>query len=157
MTNLFNNAKFAEEYKTTNNKRAIFLRFSENSEGQYAFFYVEDWGIVQVFVDSGKEVHGDIAHSVLPFKREQPQELDEAAEEYAENDAYGEPDRVFTAAMMGFKAGAKWMAEQGISFEGEVNDDEFVDSEHGILHCKDISFSNGDKVILQIRKKCESD
>lgn len=44
--------------------------------------------------------------------RKEPKGLDEAAEEYAENAAYGEPDRVFTAAMIGFQDGAKWREEQ---------------------------------------------
>lgn len=79
--------------------------------------------------------------------------LDEAAEEYATT--YFKDGRHIIDAdrMFGFKAGAEWMARQGFSFSGEVNDDEFVDTDKGILHSKEMPFKNGDKVIVQIRKK----
>lgn len=37
-----------------------------------------------------------------------PEGLEEAAEEWAENEAYGKPDAEFEMAYKGFKAGAKW-------------------------------------------------
>ena len=56
----------------------------------------------------------------------------------------------------GFKAGARWMAGQGFSFEDEVYYDgttPFVkDADFDIIELKD-SVKNGDKVIVQIRKK----
>lgn len=58
------NAEFGEMFNTTDGKRAVFLRHAENAENKFAMFYVEDWGQVQVFADTGREVHGDCAHSI---------------------------------------------------------------------------------------------
>ena len=88
-------------------------------------------------------------------EEEQPKGLDGAAEE-AINKAYpgdayyyvGRPARRLFKE--GFKAGAKWMAEQGETIETEV-----YESYTGKPSIEEIpeSFSIGDKVIVQIRKK----
>lgn len=156
MTNIFSNAKFAEEYKTTNNKRAIFLRFAENSEGQYAFFYVEDWGTVQVFVDSGKEVHGDIEHNILPFKREQPNDnLDEAAKEYSWSPDNKRP--INGDKYDAFKAGAKWDREQGVVEETRIITNPYNHLKGVVvtLGLESLDFEDNESVIVQIRKKEE--
>ena len=98
-----------------------------------------------------------------------PQRLDEAAEDYAKSRSHlakvpsGEIVNVYdVSAEEGFKAGVKWMAEQGVVADFEVNklaarawltaadEDKFQ---------KDIydNFEAGDKVIVQIRKKDEKD
>lgn len=58
-------AKFGDKFLTTEGKTALFLRFSCNAENEFAFFYIEDWGQVQVFKVNGKEVHGDAEHSIV--------------------------------------------------------------------------------------------
>ena len=57
-----------------------------------------------------------------------------------------------------FKAGAKWVAEQGYSQE-EIVEDKSIEAGYGVLpgispiiNLPD-SFKPGDKVIIQIRKK----
>ena len=62
---LFENAKFGDIFITTEKKQAVFLRLAENAEYKFAFLYIEDWGIVQVFRHNGKEIHNDVAHSVV--------------------------------------------------------------------------------------------
>ena len=83
-----------------------------------------------------------------------PSVLDEAAEEYAENAAYGEPDRVFTVAMFGFLDGAGWMAGQGITKEaviGMATEEIFIKVSEQTLD--ELDLRAGDKVVVQIRKK----
>ena len=58
-------AKFGEMFNTTTGKRAIFLRYANNAENRFAIFYVEDWGQVQVFANTVREVHGDVEHSII--------------------------------------------------------------------------------------------
>ncbi len=61
------------------------------------------------------------------------------------------------AARIGYEAGAEWMAEQGETFEGVIRDNGFIDfDEYGssMMIPSNVScFNNGDKVIIQIRKK----
>jgi len=76
--NLFDNAKFADIFVTTENKQAVFLRLSENAENKFAVLYVKDWGTVQVFRHNGNEVNGDIAHSII---RKQEEPISEDSEE----------------------------------------------------------------------------
>lgn len=56
---------FGDKYVTTTGKRALFLRRAYNSENNFIIFYVEDWGVVQVFANTGYEVHGDAEHSIV--------------------------------------------------------------------------------------------
>jgi len=70
---LFDNAKFGDMFRTTENKQAVFLRFAENAEYKFAILYVEGWGNVQMFRHNGKEVSNDAAHSIIS-KQEEPVE-----------------------------------------------------------------------------------
>ena len=94
-----------------------------------------------------------------------PSDLDEAAIDAAQLDMQDrqimeapneERLRYSRIFRRGFKAGARWMAGQGFSFEDEVYYDgttPFVkDADFDIIELKD-SVKNGDKVIVQIRKK----
>lgn len=94
-----------------------------------------------------------------------PQGLDEAAKKYGKEhvilpENYNDGDipdyEEYTANA--FKAGAKWMAEQGVSFEDEVLD-KAVELGYGrliglesIINLPESLFDAGDKVIVQIRK-----
>lgn len=85
-----------------------------------------------------------------------PSNLDEAANKYAIDGLYQDPE--YYCIVEAFKAGAEWMAEQGVVADFEINklavrawltaadEDKFQ---------KDIydNFEAGDKVIVQIRKK----
>ena len=68
--NLFDNAKFGDMFLTAENKQAVFLRFSENAEYEFAMLYVEGWGNVQVFRHNGKEIYNDAAHSIISKQKE---------------------------------------------------------------------------------------
>lgn len=111
MTELFANIKFGDKFLTTENKTAVFLRFAENAEHKFAFFYVEDWGTVQVFRESGKEVNGDVAYDIIvPLL---PSGLDEAFLKYTDTAKYPPADQYQEKlAYEAFKAGAEWMAGQ---------------------------------------------
>lgn len=61
---ILQNAKFGDRFLTFNGRKALFLRRAKNSENEFMFFYVEDWGTVQVFATTGDEVNGDIEHSI---------------------------------------------------------------------------------------------
>ena len=52
-----------------------------------------------------------------------PDNLDDVAEEWAKNEAYGKSDTEFEMAYKGFKAGAKWQKEQMMkeAVEADVN------------------------------------
>jgi len=63
------NARFGDKFQTTEGKTALFLRFASNAEYDFAFFYIEDWGQVQVFKENGKEVNGDAEHSIIGYFR----------------------------------------------------------------------------------------
>ena len=101
-----------------------------------------------------------------------PANLNEAAEEYIEDK---HKDYTHNGALMlishskdisadAFKAGAEWMAEQGISYPDRIyNDAEKETEEHFTLYgyeeekalflgVKQGKFNVGDKVIVQIRK-----
>ena len=95
--------------------------------------------------------------------------LDEAAEKHISNvfDAVGHPgwDWEMQDVLDAFKAGAKWMAEQGESHEGVVTDDgmfiKFNDDKWVEMIALDptlelkppFKLKDGDKVIVQIRRK----
>lgn len=82
-----------------------------------------------------------------------PSVLNEAAEEYAENILAGGED-MFDAIADGFKAGAEWMAKQGVTTEQIVGRTP-LNGPNGItvfLYDFD-GFEAGDKVVVQIRKK----
>ena len=87
-----------------------------------------------------------------------PSDLEEAAFAYEVSAEYPpaniEEERMICNA---FKAGAKWMAGRGATFDGIVRDDGFVDfDEYGsimMIPSNYSYFNNGDKVTVQIRKK----
>lgn len=117
--NLFDNAKFGDMFLTTENKQAVFLRFAENAEYEFAILYVEDWGNVQVFRHNGKAIYNDAAHSIIS-KKEEPvsEDLEEASlrasiirgqhipKEYLDEYPYD----AYAQSM--FKRGANWQKEQ---------------------------------------------
>ena len=65
MKKKFENAKFGDRFITRQGKVALFLRLKENAEYQFADLYIEDWGIVQVFREDGRECHGDYEHDIV--------------------------------------------------------------------------------------------
>ena len=79
-----------------------------------------------------------------------PQGLDEAAEEYA-ND-----EMMSGLAERAFKAGAKWMAERGWHEEAVIKgSNDIVWLNYNVELPIDLAkyFKDGDKVIVQVRKK----
>lgn len=67
---ILQNAKFGDKFLAVNGRKALFLRRAKNSENEFMFFYVEDWGTVQVFATTGNEVNGDIEHSIIGLWRD---------------------------------------------------------------------------------------
>ena len=158
MTKLFDNTQFGDIFYTTENKRAVFLRFAENSEYNFAILYVEDWGTIQVFRGSGKEVHGEVAYDIIGKKKPAlPSNLDEAANNYGIDirlvypRAMDETDRYIYNA---FKAGAEWMAGKGEKATATVG--YYNQSGLSILtkpSIKKLGFEEGDELEITIRKK----
>ena len=104
----------------------------------------------------------EVLSFIKSMRPQQPKGLDEVAKEIASDIAPTHPDigwdECFEKIEDGIKAGAKWMAEQGVSFEYEV-EDKTMELGYGklvglnpIINLPD-SFDNGDKVIVQVRKK----
>ena len=86
---------------------------------------------------------------------DEPQGLDEAAEEYTKG--VHNPDNFVESLIKSyefdaFKAGAKWMAEQGVSVDGEVSPLGIAPNS-SLKRAINENFELGDKVIVQIRKK----
>lgn len=79
--------------------------------------------------------------------------------EYDNGDSFNHTYDLYPLAQhffdLGKKAGAEWMAQQGVTIEGVCSDGEFIDTDHGILSFDEDKrpFDDGDKVIVQIRKK----
>lgn len=105
----------------------------------------------------------DIVDFVIKNYKPEPKGLDEAAEEYARTtftQPYSEtPEKEITIIepdkLAGFKAGAKWMAEQGFNTTAII-----ISGDEGTLRIHDFDrrklkqeFKCGDKVIMQIRRK----
>lgn len=63
--------QFGDMFVTTTGLRALFLRRAKDRENKYIFFYVEDWGTVQVFANTGSEVGGDAMHSIVGLYHKQ--------------------------------------------------------------------------------------
>ena len=83
-----------------------------------------------------------------------PSNLDEAAEESAERwrknpDGSESRELFFQPHIRGFKAGVEWMAGQGYTQEGVAHPD---DCEIWV-NMKNTDIKDGDKVVVQIRKK----
>lgn len=124
-----------------------------------------NWG------DAAKAVASDLGTLERKLEKgvtELPSDLDEAAEEYGRKEyshaihfwdeglSKNKPEVMKEDFVDSFKAGSEWMAGQGFSFEDEVYYDgttPFVkDADFDIIELKD-SVKDGDKVIVQIRKK----
>lgn len=93
----------------------------------------------------------DACRDILELLKEQPQELDEAAEKCAIKYSGWTTLSKKECFINIFKAGAKWQAEQGASYDTEVG---WIDGPTVLDWPDDIldSFEMGDKVIVQIRK-----
>ena len=81
--------------------------------------------------------------------------LDEAAEKYSENILANNED-LQDAIEDAFKAGAEWMAGQGVTLEGRVCKDDYA-AEAPFYYVETENSDDlppiGDKVVVQIRKK----
>ncbi len=161
---LFEKAQFGDRFVTRGGQEALFLRLTENSEWQFANFYVKDWGQIRVNRENGKWLNGpDTKNDIVGIMPSLLSNLDEAAEKYAimgissNADPY-EEIMSYQADKDAFKAGAEWMAEQGYSQE-ETVEDKCLEVGYGalpgispIINLPD-SFKPCDKVIVQVRKK----
>ena len=80
--------------------------------------------------------------------------IDEAAEDYVQTlcDRADDNLRIDTTLQSAFKAGAEWMAGQGVSMLGKVGI-YGIDVETITEELRDAGFRLGEEVILQIRKK----
>lgn len=58
-------AVFGDKFVTRGGVMALFLRHKENAEYKFADFYVEDWGVVQVFRKDGRECHGNNQFDII--------------------------------------------------------------------------------------------
>lgn len=101
------------------------------------------------------EAYNEVLSFITYLQQEQPplpSNADEAAEEYEHNLGYYECINQWPS--VAFKAGAKWVAEQGASFNtkvGWIDGPTILDWPDDILD----KFEMGDNVIVQIRKKEE--
>ena len=84
--------------------------------------------------------------------RAEKDRLDEAAEEQAKSFGYMSFDYEFDENVESFKAGAKWMAEQGETVEGEIMCAVAHPHENKVVARVYGDYKFGDKVIVQIRK-----
>ena len=117
---LFEKAKFGDRFVTRGGQEALFLRLTENSEYQFADFYVKDWGQIRVNRENGKCLNGpDIENDIVGMMPSFPSNLDEAAEKYSENILANNED-LQDAIEDAFKAGAEWMAGQGWIDDGSM-------------------------------------
>lgn len=89
------------------------------------------------------------------LQEQEPKGLDGAANEYANSHTAYIDVEGNAIAYRAFKAGAKWMAEQGESEEDILKGDEdgrpIIRLKYSLRHLSD-KFKPGDKVIVQIRK-----
>lgn len=89
-----------------------------------------------------------------------PSNLDEAAENWVNNNTRGGGYIAEVIAVKAFKAGAEWMAKQGESIESTVVTTQDEDTCRPYLALQNFGYvsapilcKEGDKVIVQIRKK----
>ena len=61
------------------------------------------------YMADGLDIAEQFVDSLQQEQPSLPDNLDEVAEEWAENEAYGKSDAEFEMAHKGFKAGAEWM------------------------------------------------
>ena len=97
-------------------------------------------------------------NSILDFialQQEQlslPDNLDEAAEEQTQSFGYQKEDYEYKELIETFKAGAEWMAEQGVTVDGYITD-EIAYSGVAVILDNEGEFKPKEEVIVQIRKK----
>ena len=105
--------------------------------------------------DCGKGIHKQEYTGCDMNWMDESQRLDEAAEEY-EKDLWlsGIHDKGYRPREMveAFKAGAKWMAEQGETVEGEIVCAVAHPHENKVIARVNGNYKFGDIVIVQIRK-----
>lgn len=153
---LFEKAKFGDRFVTRGGQEALFLRLTENSEWKFADFYVKDWGQIRVNRENGKCLNGpDIETDIVRAMPSLPSDLDSAANNYGVDVRLGYPrvmDETDRYIYNAFKAGAKWMAEQGETLESLIWRDEddklFIDA-----LVDENKFKMADNVTIQVRKK----
>lgn len=114
---LFEKAQFGDRFVTRGGQEALFLRLTDNSEWQFADFYVKDWGQVRVNRENGKCLNGpDTEDDIIGKMPCLPSNLDEAAKEYLkqynESEFGNGGDDWDDDILITFKAGAMWMLEQ---------------------------------------------
>ena len=102
----------------------------------------------------------ELVVDILESQPSLPFELDEAAEKYAwqKEEPLAEGERLstcFNPRIEAYKAGAEWMANQGVSTSAIVSIEEDEITEEGMKLIEDYWESSPDKteVVLQIRKK----
>lgn len=120
------------------------------------------WHYDQGMIDAYKHMLSYIESLEQSIDADKMIGLDEAAEKYAYNNwasddyhegaAEGLPFDAIGHTEKCFKAGAKWMAEQGVSVDGEFGI-RGVETESIVNELLNGGFKMGDKVIVQIRKK----
>ena len=161
---LFEKAQFGDRFVTRGGHEALFLRLTENSEWQFADFYVKGWGLIRVNRENGKHLNGpDTENDIVGMTPSLPSNLDEAAEEYKQDeidtsvdyhDDTGEPLCFMEALKDAFKAGAEWMAGQGVTKEAVIGmSTEEITINVSQQTLNELDLCPGDKVVLQIRKK----
>lgn len=133
-----------------------FYRYSSDEEKQYFFTELEKYGYIlterygkAVPTQTPKEYH---KHHCKP----EPQGLDEAAEELFETIELNEHENIFEGTFKKiFKAGAEWMAGQGVSIERRVDDfgDGMSIKPPTEMELESVGAGLSDKVIVQIIKK----
>jgi len=73
---IFETAKFGDKFLTKGGKEAVFLRLADNAEYEFALLYVNDWGIVQVFRETGECIEHfadtDILHPLKDKPKRKP-------------------------------------------------------------------------------------
>lgn len=119
------------------------------------------------YLDNYRKMYADLAPErfldaldIMLNEPSLPSNLDEAAEEIASDIAPTHPDigwnECFEKIKEGIKAGAEWMAGQGVTCEGVIFGDKYFRHKNVEMHLSDEQYDKvgdfGDKVIVQIRK-----
>lgn len=113
---LFEKAQFGDRFVTRGGQEALFLRLTENSEWQFADFYVKDWGLIRVNRENGKCLNeSDVENDIVGKMPSLPSNLDEAAIQAHIRLEDGEGLSFLNI----FKAGVEWMAGQFQKIEAE--------------------------------------
>lgn len=105
-----------------------------------------------------EQLAGIVDFVIKNYQPSLPSNLDEAAHKYADGENPTCPCE--ECLIKTFKAGAEWIARQGITVEGDIegnwrNQEDAPYEIYVTSDClpKDTEFKFGDKVVVQIRKK----